>query len=226
MKKLLVVGAILALTLSGCTGQQQAEDQDLQQQNQALQEQLDKEREKDLQAQNEELQEQIDDLKEEEQEEEQEENQEEEQEDSPQVVINNSELSPEEAEEGVVVVSPDLVPPSQNSEEVNVINAAIDYYEHAELGDYEATYSRLNSQDQALFSLEEWVLSNTNLGSSAAEFVVYDVYPEGSGRYYVDLTIYLPDGSTQPRTTQFVYEDGSWKKWLTSEEYDMFASAL
>ena len=218
MKKLIVVGTILALVLSGCTGQQQAEEQDLQQQNQELQEQLDKERENDLQAQNEELQEQIDDLKEE--------NQKEEQENRPQIVIDNNRLSPEEAEEGVVVVSPDFVPPSQNSEEVYVINAAIDYYEHAELGDYEGTYYKLNSDDQALLSLEEWIIANTNLDSAAAEFVVYDVYPEGSGRYYVDLMVYLPDGSSQPRTTQFVYESGSWKKWLTSEEYDLFASAI
>lgn len=218
MKKLMIVGTILALVLSGCTGQQQAEDQDLQQQNQELQEQLAKERENDLQAQKEELQEQIDDLKEE--------NQKEEQENSPQVVIENNGLSPEEAEEGVVVVSSDFVPPSQNSEEVHVTNAAIDYYEHAELGNYEGTYYRLNSEDQALFSLEEWVLANTNLDSAAAEFVVYDVYPEGSGRYYVDLMVYFPDGSSQTRTTQFVYESGTWKKWLTSEEYDMFVSAI
>lgn len=219
----MVVGAVLALTVSGCAGQQQAEDQDLQQQNQVLEEQLAKEREKDLQAQNEGLQEQIDNLREEQ---EKEENQNEEEENGPQVVINNNGLSPEEAEEGVVVVSSDFVPPSQNSEEVHVVNAAIDYYERAELGDYEGTYSRLNLQDQALLSLEEWVIANTNLDSAAGEFVVYDVYPEGSGWYYVDLMIYLPDGSSQTRTTQFVYEGGTWKKWLTGEEYDMFISAL
>ncbi|HSL00234.1 MAG TPA: hypothetical protein VK869_07835 [Rubrobacteraceae bacterium] len=223
MKGLVVVGVVFALMLSGCAAQQQAEDQDLQQQNQALQEQLAKEREKDLQAQNEDLQEQINNLKEEQG---KDESQAEEQEDSPQVVINNNGLSPEEAEEGVVVVSSDFVPPSNNSEEIHVVNAAIDYYERAELGDYEGTYSRLNSQDQALLSLEEWVIANTNLDSAAAEFVVYDVYPEGSGWYYVDLMIYLPDGTSQTRTTQFVYEGGSWKKWLTGEEYDMFAGAL
>lgn len=154
--------------------------------------------------------------------------------DSPDVIIesnSNWTAPPSQAPQGVVVVSPNYNVQAVNVEEAQVLDAAINYYQFAEIGDYSSTYNLLSTSDQSFYTLAGWVESNTNLDSAAAEFVVTDAYPEDAGAgypsYAVQLTAYLPDGSSFDRKTYFIDEgDGYWAHWLTTEETDMFNGAL
>ena len=154
--------------------------------------------------------------------------------DSPDVVIeSNSDWTapPSQAPQGVVVVSPNYNVQAVDAEEAQVLDGAIAYYQAAEIGDYVTTYGLLSSNDQALYTPDQWVEANTTLDSAAAEFVVTDAYPEdvgnGSPTYAVTLTAYLPDGSSFDRKTYFTNEgNGYWAHWLNQEEIDMFNGAL
>jgi hypothetical protein len=116
------------------------------------------------------------------------------------------------------------------AEEAAVINAAIDYYQYAESGDYSTTYDLLSSEDQNYYTRDEWVTANTILDSAAAEYVVTDAYPDDLGlgvpTYAVTVTVNLPDGSLFNRTTYFIYEGGHWAHYLSEEEMDTFDGAL
>ena len=250
-----VVGVAVMLVMlfgAGCgpqgSDQGSAQDQALkeeQQENKELQEQLEAQQEEEAQeeeaAKQEEMQQQIEDLEQqvEEQESEPQGTDEPEQqsdpqpadEDSPDVVIQNGSIAPSQAPEGVVVVSSDYNVGAVTTEEAEVINAAIDYYQYAEMGDYYTTHSLLSTDDQAFYPVDTWVAANTTLDSAAGEFVVADAYPEDIGNgyptYAVTLTVYLPDGSASPRKTYFTNEgNGYWAHWLTEEEMGLFNSAL
>ncbi len=145
------------------------------------------------------------------------------------VVIETA--SPSEAPQGVVVVAPQFDVQAVTAEEAEAIDAAITYYQAVEIGDYYTTHSLLSLDDQALYPLDVWVESNTALDSAAGEFVVTDAYPYDLGTgypaYAVEVTIYLPDGSTSYRTTYFTNEgNGYWAHWLSDEEMGMFSNAL
>ena len=146
------------------------------------------------------------------------------------VVIESNEdfAAPDEAPEGVVAVAPSYNVDVATQEEVAVLTAAESYYESAEVGDYNTTWNMLSGADQATYSLGDWDYANNQLDSAAGEFVIYNVEPEPytTGWYYVDLTVYLADGTSFDRRTEFVYENGSWRHWLTSEEASMFDQAL
>jgi cell division protein FtsB len=149
--------------------------------------------------------------------------------DSPEVVIETA--SPSEAPQGVVVVSPEFGSQAVPAEEAEVLDAAIDYYQAVEIGDYYETHSLLSEYDQDYFPVDAWVEANTVLDSAAGEFVVTDAYPEdvgnGSPTYAVTLTLYLPDGSTSFRKTYFANEgNGYWAHWLSDEEMALFSGAL
>lgn len=144
--------------------------------------------------------------------------------------IQNLTTPASQAPEGVVPVSPEFNAGAASAEVAAVINAAIEYYQYAEIGDYYTTYDLLSSQSQARYTQDEWVRANTALDSEAAEYVVTDAYPYdvglGTSTYAVTLTVYLPDGSSFNRTTYFIYEAGFWAHHLTSEEVDLFDDAL
>ena len=149
------------------------------------------------------------------------------------VIESNSNWTapPSQAPQGVVVVSPNYNVQAVGAEEAQVLDGAIRYYQAAEIGDYVATYNLLSYSDQAYYTLDEWVESNTTLDSAAAEFVVTDAFPEDVGNgyptYAVTLTAYLPDGSSFDRKTYFTNEgNGYWAHWLNEEEIDMFNGAL
>ncbi len=152
----------------------------------------------------------------------------------PDVVIeSNSDWAapPSQAPEGVVVVSPEYDVGAVTTEEAEVINAAIAYYQAAETGDYYTTHSLLSTDDQALYPVDAWVEANTALDSAAGEFIVTDAYPEDIGNdfptYAVFVTVYLPDGSSFDRKTYFTNEgNGYWAHWLSEEEMGMFSNAL
>lgn len=242
IRDLLVVLAVLALSLALATGCNPGSDQALQEQkqkNEELQKQLDEQqqeearrKEKEEEARQEELEQQVKDLQEEVEKQGEEQDQTSDPSDtSTDTSIENSSTSPSQATEGIVVVSPDFNTTAATTEEAEVINAAIEYYEYAEVGDYYATYSLLSYEDQTLYTEDEWVTSNTVLDSAAGEFVVTDAYPDDQGlgapTYAVTVTVYSPDGSSFDRTTYFVNEGGGyWAHYLSSEEVSMFDDAL
>jgi Sec-independent protein translocase protein TatA len=242
VRGLLIVLAVLAVSLAPVAGCSLGSDQDQaleeqKQKNEELQKQLDKQKKEEAQrkkkeeeAQQEELEQQVKDLQE------KVEKQEKEQDqasgssgDSSDSAIENASTSPSQAPEGVVVVSSDFNTAAASAEEAEVINAAIDYYQYAEVGDYDTTYNLLSYEDQNYYTRDQWIESNTVLDSAAGEFVVTDAYPDDIGlgipTYAVTVTVYA-DGSSFNRTTYFVNEGGYWAHYLNDEEVNMFDDAL
>ena len=126
--------------------------------------------------------------------------------------------------------SPSASPsPAGSTEEDAVIDAANNYYQYAESGDYYTTYDLLSSEYQDYYTQDEWVRANTILDSAAAEFDVTGAYPDDIGlgvpTYAVTVTGYA-DGSSFERTTYFVYEADHWAHYLSKEEVDSFDGAL
>ena len=199
---------------------QQQANEDLQRQLEDMQAKQDEQERAELQQQLEEAQQSAEDAQQK-AEEAQQQAQEQAQVQQPQVVVETG-----DAPEGVVVTSPDYT--YSGSEAGDVLDAAIAYYQAAETGDYYYTYNHLSAPDQGYYTYDQWVYANNALDSAAGEFVIYDVTPESSPDfYYVSLTVYLADGTSYDRTTEFTYEPGrGWVHWLTSEEYDMFDSVL
>jgi hypothetical protein len=235
--------AVLVLSLAFAAGCSLGSDQDQaleeqKQKNEELQKQLDKKKKEEAQrkkkeeeAQQEELEQQVKDLQEKVEKQEKEQDQASgSSEDSSDSAIENASTSPSQAPEGVVVVSSDFNTAAASAEEAEVINAAIDYYQYAEVGDYDTTYNLLSYEDQNYYTRDQWIESNTVLDSAAGEFVVTDAYPDDIGlgvpTYAVTLTVYLPDGSSFNRTTYFVNEGGYWAHYLNDEEVNMFDDAL
>lgn len=105
------------------------------------------------------------------------------------------------------------------------MEAVRDYYAAAAAGNYSYTYDALASSAQSQFSEEDWVEANTELGSDAASYDVYSAEMVDDSTAEVELTVNLPDGSSDVRNTLFVSEDGGWKHELTQTEYDLFAGA-
>ena len=95
------------------------------------------------QQQNEELQQQVDDLKKEQEEQKQQQ--------EPQVVIERNEVVGTAAPEGRVVITPDATY-AGTAQESAALDAAIAYYEAAELGDYAYTYDALVGANRARYS--------------------------------------------------------------------------
>ena len=243
VRGLLIVLAVLTVSLAPAAGCGLGSDQDQaleeqKQKNEELQKQLDKKKKEEAQrkkkeeeAQQEELEQQVKDLQEKVEEQEKEQDQASgSSEDSSDNAIENASTSPSQAPEGVVVVSSDFNTAAASAEEAEVINAAIDYYQYAEVGDYDTTYNLLSYEDQNYYTRDQWIESNTVLDSAAGEFVVTDAYPDDIGlgvpTYAVTLTIYAPDGSSFNRTTYFVNEGGYWAHYLNDEEVNMFDDAL
>jgi hypothetical protein len=246
MRGLVGVLAVLFLSLmfaTGCnfgSGQEQALEEQ-KQKNEELQKQLDEQKEKEArrkekeeQARQEELEQQVKDLQEKVEKQEEQNQESDSSGDSPSdtsdEVIENSDTSPDQATEGIVVVSSDFNTSAATAEEAEVINAAIEYYQYAEIGDYDTTYNLLSYDDQSYYTRDEWVASNTTLDSAAGEFVVTDAYPDDLGlgvpTYAVTVVVYAGDGSSFNRTTYFVNEGGYWAHYLSTEEVGMFDDAL
>jgi hypothetical protein len=230
---LLLVGLTLAglFTLGSMQQQQQATqdkaDQALQKQQQAnedLQKQLENMQAKQDAQEKADLQKQIDQLKAEQQDQQDQQAQQ-----QPQVVVENNEnitAPPSQAGQGEVVVTPGFNPNALNADEQSALDSAVAYYQAAEVGDYQTTWSLLSFEDQANYPISDWIAANQALDTGAAEFVVTDVYPDYDNLMWVDVDIYLPDGSVVHRTTEFALEDGMFRHWLTAEEMAMFDEAL
>jgi len=243
MRSLLGMLAVIVLYVvfaAGCNfGSDQGQAlEEQKQKNEELQKQLEEQKEKEArrkekeeEARQEELEQQVNDLQEKVEEQEKEQDQASGSSgDSSDSAIENASTSPSQAPEGVVVVSSDFNTAAASAEEAEVINAAIDYYQYAEVGDYDTTYNLLSYEDQNYYTRDEWIASNTALDSAAGEFVVTDAYPDDIGlgvpTYAVTLTVYSPEGSSFNRTTYFVNEGGYWAHYLNEEEVNMFDDAL
>jgi flagellar biosynthesis GTPase FlhF len=238
-----LVVVVLSLTFAmGCNlgpDQEQALEEQ-KQKNEKLQKQLDEQKEKEArrkekeeEARQEELEQQVEDLQETVEKQEQQDQESDSSgvssNDTSDEGIENSDTSPSQATEGIVVVSSDFNTSAATAEEAEVINAAIEYYQYAEIGDYDTTYNLLSYEDQSYYTRDEWVASNTALDSAAGEFVVTDAYPDdlglGASTYAVTVTVYTPNDSFN-RTTYFVNEGGYWAHYLSTEEVGMFDDAL
>jgi len=238
--------AVLVLSLAfaaGCnpdSDQEQALEEQ-KQKNEKLQKQLDEQvkeearrKAKKEEARQKELEQQVNDLQEKVEEQEKRQDEQDQQADSPsgssEDDVQNSSMTPAQAAEGVVIVSSGFNSNAATAEEATVINAAIEYYQYAEVSDYYTTYNLLSYEDQNNYTQDQWVAANTNLDSAAGEFVVTDAYPDDLGlgvpTYAVTLTIYMTDGSSFNRTTYFINEGGYWGLYLSGEEVDMFDGAL
>ena len=242
VRELLGVLAVLVLSLAFAAGCSLGSDQALEEQkqkNEELQKQLDEQKEKEArrkekeeEAKQKELEQQVKDLQEkvEKQEEEQQDQASDSTSGSSEGGIQNSSTAPSQADEGIVVVSHGFNTNAATAEEAEVINAAIEYYQYAEIGDYYTTYNLLSYEDQNYYTRDQWIAANTTLDSAAGEFVVTDAYPDDLGlgvpTYAVTLTVYMADGSSFNRTTYFVNEGGYWAHYLSGEEVDMFDGAL
>lgn len=246
IRGLLGVLAVLALFLvfaGGCglgSDQEQAL-QEQKQENEELQKQIDKQKEeeakrkkKEEEAKQAELEQQVKDLQKQVDQQSEEQDQTTDSSDTSSEntsdgSIENASTSPSQATEGIVVVSSDFNTAAATAEEAEVINAAINYYQYAEVGDYYTTYSLLSYEDQSYYTQDQWVESNNVLDSAAGEFVVTDAYPDDIGlgipTYAVTVTVYA-DGSSFNRTTYFVNEGGYWAHYLNAEEVSMFDEAL
>jgi hypothetical protein len=251
MKARGLIGVLAVLVLSlvfavGCnllgSNQEQALEEQ-KQKNEELQKQLEEQQEKEArrkereeEARQKELEQQVKDLQEKVEGQEKEQDQQQETPDdssgdSTGGDIQNSDTTPSQANEGIVVVSSDFNTAAATAEEAEVINAAIEYYQYAEVGDYYSTYFLLSYEDQNYYTEDQWVAANNALDSAAGEFVVTDAYPDDLGlgvpTYAVTVTVYLPDGSSFNRTTYFVDEGaGFWAHYLSEEEVGMFDNAL
>jgi hypothetical protein len=172
---LLLVGLTLAglFALGYMQQQQAAQDkagQALQEQRQAnedLQKQLEDVQAKQDAQEKADLQKQIDQLKSDRQTH------------QPVVIENNENVTaqPSQAGPGTVGVSPDFNSGALDTSGQGVLNAAVGYYQAAEVGDYETTWNMLSFEDQANYPLSDWIYANTQLDTQAAEFVVTDVWP-------------------------------------------------
>ncbi len=215
------------LFMAGCSqssGTQQASEE--QRKNEELQQRVDQmEKEKE----EEEVQQQIDELKKEQEEQadkqEEQADKQEEQGQEPQVVVERNEVVGTAAPEGRVVITPDATY-AGTAQEAAALDAAIAYYEAAELGNYAYTYDALVGPDQSRYSYGEWQYANEQLDTASGEFVIFSVEEVYATNVRVGLTVYPASGSAFNRYTDFVYENGAWRHSLTREEYDLFDSTL
>jgi len=116
--------------------------------------------------------------------------------------------------------------PAPLSVERGALRAAINYYATAGRGDYAGTYRMLANVDKRHYSQAEWIRANQALDSAAARYVVHSATRVNSRRVYVDVTVYLADGSSFERQTSFIWEGGEWRHDLTGEERTMSDNAL
>ena len=107
----------------------------------------------------------------------------------------------------------------EEASEESLRRAVEDYYEAVDRGDWDYTYTNLDSQSRQMFTREEWSLKNqyfANNGSlNLSSFDISEISPSGT-----EATVSL--GPPYSRDTYFIYEDGSWKHRLSGEEINLF----
>src|SRR5215218_7484700 len=111
----------------------------------------------------------------------------------------------------------------EEASEESLRRAVEDYYEAVDRGDWDYTYTNLDSQSRQMFTREEWSLKNqyfANNGSlKLSSFDITEISPSGT-----EATVSL--GPPFSRGTYFVYEDDSWKHRLSEEEINLFMPGI
>ena len=220
------VGALAGCNQSGAPAQDASAEELAQQreENAELQRQIDDLEDEQDEQEKAELQRQIDDLKK--QQEDQQKQEQQSNKKPEQVVVEQNFATPDRSAGGRHRRSTSYDVDAATQDEIAVLNAAEAYYAAAEVGDDNTTWSCSPPTTKSTTRLDDGRYANTNLDSAAGEFVVYNVEPTGDPNfYYVDLTVYLADGTTLDRRTMFHWE-GYWAHWLTQEEMSMFDGAL
>ena len=105
--------------------------------------------------------------------------------------------------------------------------AVEDYYEAVDQEDWAYTYDNLASQTRSMFDETEWYQKNQYFADSEGlRLSSMDVTIDelSASALVADVTAdrTFTDGSTIPRDTRFIYEDGSWKHLFVDEELDIF----
>lgn len=110
--------------------------------------------------------------------------------------------------------------------EVEVIEAAEDYYQAVDLENWAYTYDNLDSLTRSMFTEEEWYLKNQWFADNEGlELSTIDVVVNGSASDpVVSVTVYrtFKDGTSITRETYFVSEGGTWKHRFSREEVEIF----
>jgi hypothetical protein len=114
--------------------------------------------------------------------------------------------------------------------EVQGEQAARDYYDAAENGEWKYTYRHLYYPDKQRYTYDQWVTINENAGTASATFQIDAVQAVdtklGAPAVQVALTVYAADGTSFTRTTHFYLIDGLWEHVLTDEERAGFDANL
>ncbi|MCA1716879.1 MAG: DUF4352 domain-containing protein [Actinobacteria bacterium] len=110
--------------------------------------------------------------------------------------------------------------------EVEIIEAAEDYYQAVDQENWAYTYDNLDSQTRSMFTEEEWYLKNQWFADNEGlELSTIDAVVNGSpSDPVVSVTVYrtFKDGTSITRSTYFVSEGGTWKHRFSQEEIDIF----
>jgi hypothetical protein len=110
--------------------------------------------------------------------------------------------------------------------EVEVIEAAEDYYQAVDLENWAYTYDNLDSLTRSMFTEEEWYLKNQWFADNEGlELSTIDVVVNGSASDpVVSVTVYrtFKDGTSITRETYFVSEGGTWMHRFSREEIEIF----
>ncbi len=110
--------------------------------------------------------------------------------------------------------------------EAEAEQAARNYYDAAENGDWKYTYRHLYYLDKGRYTFDEWVTANEGAGTASSTFQIDSVHAVdtdlGAPAVEVGLTIYTANGGTVTRITRFYLIDGLWEHVLTDEERALF----
>jgi hypothetical protein len=130
---------------------------------------------------------------------------------------------PAQAESTPAASAPPEVPAGS---EIEIIEAAEDYYGAVDQENWAYTYENLDSHTRSMFTEEEWYLKNQWFAESEGlELESIDVVVNGSpSDPVVGVMIYrtFKDGTSITRDTYFVPEGGTWKHRFTQEEIEIF----
>lgn len=102
------------------------------------------------------------------------------------------------------------------------------YYEAVSLQDWQATYSLLDSESQAVFTEGEWTERQITRNAAAASPPVTSAVVNSTGQQGADqisnVTLYYGDGSQETLDVVIRSEDGVYKRHLTDEEIEFLQS--
>ena len=135
-------------------------------------------------------------------------------------------IAPAPQPEETTPTSPEPTTATPPASDIEVAEAAEDYYQAVDREDWAYTYANLDAATRALYPEDEWYQKNQYFADTEGlELSTIDVVVEGStSDPEVGTTVYrtFKDGTSIDRYTLFVQEDGAWKHRFTEEENAIF----